>query len=677
MNASPPCTNPILRVAVPTPVRRYFDYLAPTNSNSEIGPQVGARVLVPFGTRTLQGVIVEITDHSEIKELKAALEILDVTPLFTPQLIELFIWASNYYHYPLGMIFAAVIPAWLRKHVDPVKQEIPATSTLRVSAGMTCSGSAGIHAANSAQQHAIDLITQNFNKFSTFLLDGVTGSGKTEVYMQLIAATIAQNKQALILVPEINLTPQTLQRFQERFNVPIALLHSQVTEKQRAMHWLQAQQGLAPIVLGTRLAAFTPLKNPGIFIIDEEHDLSFKQQERFRYSARDLLLKRAQLEQCPVVLGTATPSLESWHNVQNQRFQHVQLPERAGEAQMPSVEIIDIRHKQLDAGLSNHLLEQIKQELALNNQVLLFINRRGYAPVVMCCNCGWHQVCKRCDSNMIYHAKHNALRCHHCAAQSSVPNNCPQCQATITFVGLGTQRIEECLTQHFPQAKIARVDKDSASTKNQLQKILDQVQDQSVNILIGTQMLAKGHHFPNLTLVAIVDIDSALFSADFRATERIGQLLTQVAGRTGRSIKPGKVILQTTQPDHPVLSTLLRDGYHAFIDQIYAERKSAQLPPYSYQVLFRAETKTPQTAQKFLNTVKGLITQTQTQVTCLGPIPAPMEKRQGNYRAQLLLQAPQRKFLQAALDHAIAQIEADKSTQRIRWTVDVDPLEMY
>lgn len=662
MTASPPITK-IICVAVPSPLTRLFDYLAPPDSH----PLPGMRVVVPFGKRTVQGVIVGLSDHSEITELKTVIEILDAEPLFTPKLMELFKWASDYYHYPLGMLFAAVIPSWLRN--DRELNFTPAALQ------HNCIASDLI--LNAQQERAINQVTQAFNSFTAFLLDGVTGSGKTEVYMQLIAKTIAADKQALILVPEINLTPQTLQRFQQRFAVPIAMLHSQVPEKQRASNWLMAQQGTAPIVLGTRLAAFTPLRAPGIFIVDEEHDLSFKQQDRFRYSARDLLLKRAQLEQCPIVLGTATPSLETWHNVQTKRYQHLTLTTRAGAAEPPSVEIVDIRHKQLEAGISSYLLEQLKNQLQQGRQVLLFINRRGYAPVVMCLNCGWQQHCKQCDSNMIYHATDSKMRCHHCGVQRAIPVECPKCQSELKFVGLGTQRLEEFLAHTLPTAKIMRVDKDTVSTKNKMQKMFDQLHNGEANILIGTQMLAKGHHFPNIGLVAILDIDSALFSADFRAMERLGQLLIQVAGRSGRGSIQGKVILQTTQPEHPMLSTLLYSGYHAFLDIVHKERQHACLPPFSAQVLLRAETKTTAKAQNFLQKIKELIAQQASPVTCLGPIPAPMAKRQGYYRAQLLLQAPQRAQLQALLHKIIPAVTGNKINQQVRWTVDVDPQEMY
>jgi primosomal protein N' (replication factor Y) len=669
MIPSPLSTNPqqILRVAVPSPLRRLFDYIFPDEIKHI--PYPGARVLVPFGKRTISGIIVEVTNHSSIPEakLKPILQLIDNEPLFPNELMQLFSWASNYYQYPIGMLFDAALPAWLRKQKTI---DLPTLETNIASHNKKL-------ALTSAQQNAIDKISQHFGTFKTFLLDGVTGSGKTEVYMQLIDKMLAQNLQTLILVPEINLTPQTLQHFKNRFNVPIAVLHSQVNEKNRAIAWMQAKHGNALIILGTRLSAFTPVKNLGLIIIDEEHDLSFKQQDHFRYSARDLLLKRAQLSNCPIVLGTATPCIETWHNATTGKFEHLILPERAGNAQMPVIEIVDIRHKQLDAGLSNALLTQIREHIEQNNQVLLFLNRRGYAPVLMCYKCGWHQICKRCDTNMILHTHNSTLRCHHCEAQHKIPNVCPNCNdIAINTVGVGTQRIEECLQQYFPNANIARVDRDSAHTKKQLQTILDDIHAGTTNILIGTQMLAKGHHFPNLSLVAIVDIDGALFSADFRATERIGQLITQVAGRAGRGDRIGKVILQTTHPDNPLLQTLLYEGYHAFLKQLIKERQVTNLPPYSYHVLLRAETKKPNLASDFLGSIKNLLGNQQS-INCLGPIPAPMEKRQGFYRAQLLLQADNRKILQQKLQTIIPELEKNKLSRNIRWSVDVDPVDMF
>lgn len=676
MKTSPQCTKEqlVVRVAIPSPLRRLFDYLLPDTSVDHL-PVIGARVEVPFGRQTLIGVITEITKHSElpISQLKPIYKILDPHALFPDKLRELLTWASSYYQYPIGLLFDSVLPGWIRKNkaldINSKSKRVAKNNISQLEKALDL---------NPDQLQAVNNIASSFGSFKAFLLDGVTGSGKTEVYMQLISLALEQDKQALILIPEINLTPQTLQRFEQRFAVPIAVLNSQISEKKRATAWLEARDGTARIVIGTRLAAFTPLKNPGLFIIDEEHDLSFKQQDHFRYSARDLLLKRAQLEECPIVLGTATPALETWHNAITGKYSHLELPVRAGVAQKPIIEIVDIRHRQLDSGLSNHLLAQIQAHLDNKSQVLLFLNRRGYAPVLICFKCGWHQTCKRCDSNMIMHLQSNELRCHHCGANSRIPNHCQKCNdSAISPIGLGTQRIEECLAKHFPQASISRVDRDTVQTKKQLEAVFDQVHEGNTDILIGTQMLAKGHHFPNLSLVAIVDIDSALFSADFRSTERVGQLITQVAGRSGRGTKLGKVILQTTQPEHPMLITLINNGYHAFLNYLMQERHQTKLPPYSYQILIRAESKKPQIANEFLHLVREHVQSQSKIISCLGPIPAPMEKRQGFYRAQLLLQADSRKILQEVMQRIMPSVDALKQARGTRWSVDVDPLDMY
>lgn len=657
----------ILRVAVPSPVKNLFDYLIPTTVS--YAPCSGARVLVPFGKRNLTGIIIEVVDHSTLPahQLKAAFDILDPEPIFAKELIELFIWASNYYQYPLGMLFDAALPAWLRKLKSIDFIALPAAAKNILPRPQL----------NQHQHAAVDAVKQSFHNFQAFLLDGITGSGKTEVYMQLIEHALKMQLQTLILVPEINLTPQTLQKFEQRFHVPIAVLHSQISEKARAQAWVSAQQGIAPIILGTRLAAFTPLKNPGLFIIDEEHDLSFKQNDHCRYSARDLLLKRAQLSACPILLGSATPALESWHNARNGKYKHLRLPERAGDACTPQIEIVDTRHKKLSSGLSHALITQITEHLDKNNQVLLFLNRRGYAPVLICYECGWHQVCNRCDSKMIIHQNINKMRCHHCEAQHAIPQQCPGCgHANISALGIGTQRIEESLQDFFPQANIARVDRDSVRTKKQWAEVLTAIHNGTTNILIGTQMLAKGHHFPNISLVAILDIDAALFSADFRAMERIGQIITQVAGRAGRGTTAGKVILQTTHPEHDLLQTVIYDGYHAFLQKILHERQSSSLPPYTYQILIRAEAKKPNMAINFLQIIKQALSNNP-NIIRQGPIPAVMEKRQGFFRAQLLLQANSRTILQHGLQSAMPTITANELARQVRWSVDVDPVDMF
>lgn len=685
MKETPQLTTNLIyvKVALFAPIRKYFDYSVIVESDCfPPGIQPGVRVEVPFGKRTLIGFIVAIvnTTNVPLQQLKAITKIIDKEPLFPAVLQELLFWASQYYQTPLGMVYEAALTATLRKG-KIIEDDIKKVSASQNDPPISEYGY--FHekqiSLNSAQQIAINTITESLDKFQTFLLDGVTGSGKTEVYIQVIAKVLQQKKQVLILVPEINLTPQTLKQFSQRFAVPVLAFHSQVSDKQRTTIWLQAKLGLPSIIIGTRSATFLPLTNPGLFILDEEHDQSFKQQEGFRYSARDLLIKRAQLENCPIVLGSATPALETLWNAKLKRYIHLQLPERAGLASQPSIEILDIRHKKLKQGLSLPLLHQIDQHLKNNGQVLLFLNRRGYAPVLMCNNCNFVLGCKCCDARMILHFHPQPkLICHHCQTINSIPHNCPACNSkNLVPIGLGTEKLEHILQAKFPAAKIIRVDRDATRKKHAMHDIIEQIIAGKANILIGTQMLAKGHHFPNLSLVVILDIDGALFSSDFRTLERMGQLITQVAGRAGRAELPGHVILQTQHPDHPLLTTLLYQGYHALSDILLEERKQSMLPPFGYQILFKAASKNPTNAIKFLTWVKEQTIYTNQVVKVLGPIPAPIEKKASYFRAQLLLQSNNRKHLHKASELIIAKIDEYKNLRKIRWSVDVDPLDFY
>ncbi len=528
------------------------------------------------------------------------------------------------------------------------------------------------------QQQALKQIIAS-SGFHPFLLEGITGSGKTEVYLQAIAHYLAQGKQALILVPEIGLTPQTIARFERRFSQPIVALHSGLSDTDRLEAWTQAKTGAAAIVIGTRSAIFIPLKHPGIIIIDEEHDASFKQQSGFRYSARDLAMVRGRLEDIPVVLGTATPSLETLHNAKAGRFSWLNLPERAGSALHPSFQVIDLRNQYLEEGLSIQLLKAITQHIAQGNQVLLFLNRRGYAPVLLCHHCGWAAQCRRCDARLTLHQNPQRLVCHHCTTTYAVPQSCGQCHNTQLFgIGLGTERLEQALKRHFPTTPVLRIDRDTIRNKGAMQNMLASIHQGGGQILIGTQMLAKGHHFPNVTLVGIIDIDGGLYSSDFRASERMGQVIMQVAGRAGRENKPGQVLLQTHHPDHPLLQALLQQGFSPFADLLLQERNSAAWPPFSYLALLRAESKQNKPPLHFLNEVRRLTRQANnSSVKLLGPIPAPMERKAGHYRALLLLQAASRPALQHWLELYLPQLEALKLGRQVRWSLDVDPLEMF
>jgi primosomal protein N' (replication factor Y) len=649
---------PILRIALPVPLRKVFDYL-PINA---VPIAIGARVLVPFGNRRLVGILIETADHSNVpaNKLKSIINVLDKTSIFTEHTLSLCLWASQYYHHPIGEVFAAAMPALLRQGKTLIINDefLPKNITPKLT-------------LNSEQQLALDKINQA-QGFYPFLLEGITGSGKTEVYLQAIDKLMQQGKQALVLVPEISLTPQTVSRFTARFNVPIAVLHSNLNDKERAKAWYQAQQGIARIVIGTRSAVFTPMPQLKLIIVDEEHDLSFKQQDGFRYSARDLALKRAQLEKCPIVLGTATPSFESLHNMQVGRYQHIMLNIRAGGAQLPTFDIIDIRKQKLKQGLSFSLLQKMQYHLDKGQQVLLFLNRRGFSPTLICHDCGWVAECTQCDARLTYHKKKNILHCHHCEQQTRVPNQCLSCGSTdLLPLGQGTQRIEALLQEHFPQYKTVRIDRDSTRGKNKLHQLLDEVQNDQHQILVGTQMLAKGHHFPRVTLVAILDADQGLLSADFRALERLGQLIMQVAGRAGRASLPGTVAIQTHHPQHPLLLQLINQGYHAFATDALSERAIAGLPPYCFMALVRAESMIENDPIIFLQQARELITEKE-GVMILGPIPAPMQRKQGHYRAHLLLQARSRASLQQLIAQWVTQLDSF-SLKGVRWSLDIDP----
>ncbi|MGZ4953686.1 MAG: primosomal protein N' [Methylobacter sp.] len=532
---------------------------------------------------------------------------------------------------------------------------------------------------NPPQQAAITAVCDSLGQFGVFLLEGVTGSGKTEVYMQIIHSVLERGQQVLVLLPEISLTPQLEERFRQRFTVSIAISHSKLTDRQRACAWLKMQRGECSILLGTRSALFTPLKNPGLIILDEEHDASFKQQEGFRFSARDIAVVRGKLLNIPVLLGSATPALETLHNVDNKRYRLLHLPERAGNATAPVLQLLDIRNKRMQEGLSEALIAEIHKTLAKNEQVLLFLNRRGFAPTLICHGCGWVARCRRCDANLVIHHDEGILRCHHCGHEQRLIRDCPACKASeLTPLGLGTERVEKVLAELFADKTIVRLDRDSTQRKGSLEDYLEQINQGTVDIILGTQMLAKGHHFPNVTLVAILDVDSGLFSIDFHAPEKMAQMIVQVSGRAGRAEKPGRVIMQTRQPDHPLLTTLIREGYSSFAKTALAERKEASLPPFSYQALLRAQATDADMPKMFLHAVVELAqehSKGHTQV--LGPVAAPMARRAGLYRYQLLFQSDRRPELHALLDVLMPKIEKLKQAKKVRWSLDVDPVDLY
>jgi primosomal protein N' (replication factor Y) len=513
--------------------------------------------------------------------------------------------------------------------------------------------------------------------FTCFLLDGVTGSGKTEVYLRLIARTLDAGRQVLVLVPEIGLTPQLRERFAERVSAAMVVSHSGLSDTDRERAWQAAASGVARLLLGTRSAVFTPLPDLGLVIVDEEHDLSLKQQEGFRYSARDLAVRRAQQAGCPVVLGSATPSLETLHNARTGRYRHLQLPERAGRAVDPEIPVADLRAQPLDTGLSHALLTRMEREIDAGNQVLLFLNRRGFSPVLTCHDCGWVSDCSRCDARMTLHRGRALLVCHHCGLEHGQPVQCPYCESPdLRPLGQGTERVEDTLRQRFPGIPLARIDRDSTRRRGELERLLAAAARGEQRILLGTQMLAKGHHLPGVTLVGILDLDHGLYGSDFRATERMAQLLVQVAGRAGRAERRGTVMLQTRHPQHPMLTLLLREGYGAFATAALQERLEANLPPFSHQAMLRADSPREQAALDFLaqalETARPLA---PPEVEFWGPAPAQMERRAGRVRAQLLLQAPARGVLQSVLAALLPALRALKPPRDLRWSIDVDPQE--
>jgi primosomal protein N' (replication factor Y) len=728
--------NLILKIAVPSPLYRSFDYLQPVDTDAT-ALQPGVRLRIPFGRRTVIGILLSISDTSAIDRgrLKRAQQLLDETPVISGDVFAMVQWASHYYQHPIGEAFSAALPALLRRgqpvtaaepsawrltaagrrvdtttlsraprqasvlnalhhHPDGIlRSAIDATaSILRALADKgwieTCTLSephaagkpaAPAHTLNPAQQQSVDAMVAHIDSFKPFLLAGVTGSGKTEVYLKLIETTLARGQQALVLVPEIGLTPQLLTRFRQRFSVPLALLHSGLSEHERLTAWQHARSGAAPIIIGTRSAIFTPLARPGLIVVDEEHDASLKQQDGFRYSARDLAVWRARQLDIPVVLGSATPSLESLHNVEQGRYQQRDLPERTGMAQQPSFHVLDVRKLTLQDGLSIPLLDRIGQHLDAGAQVLLFLNRRGYAPTLMCYDCDWIAECRHCDARMTWHQRDKRLHCHHCGSQRPVDRICPECQGSeLHPQGQGTERVEQALEAHFPDIKRLRIDRDTTRRKGELDRLLEQARCGEGRLLLGTQMLAKGHHFPNVSLVGILDADHGLFSTDFRASERMAQLIVQVAGRAGRHERPGEVIIQTCHPEHPLLQLLVRQGYPAFAQAALAERKAAHMPPATGMALLRAEAPAVDTAMSFLAHVAARIsTAANPAVETWGPVPATMERRAGRYRAQLVLQSDQRGELQRLLGNVVRQLETEKTARRVRWSVDVDPVDTF
>jgi primosomal protein N' (replication factor Y) len=723
----------IVRVALDVPLSTLFDYLF----SSDLRIEVGQRVLVPFGRKHVVGIVMELTESSDLapERVKSIAQVLDDVSPLPDELLTLLRFCSDYYHYPLGLTVMSALPARLRGEAPVIiKKELNYTLTdlgrtldsalipkrrviqhhifkaLRNGAlsgiqirALSASASANlkamidagwvescetpaviaaehtfnnVHTPTAAQQQAIDAVKQKPG-YSCFLLHGITGSGKTEVYVHLMHQTLQRGEQILLLVPEINLTPQLENYFRSRFpDTELISLHSGLGNSERMNKWLRAESGQARIVLGTRLAVFTPLPKLGLVLVDEEHDSSFKQQDGLRYSARDVAIFRANHRGVPIVLGSATPSLESYYNAQSGRYQLLKLNQRAAaQAQLPQVRCLNTSKLVMKDGLSPVMLSALGERLLHKEQSLIFINRRGYAPVLMCTACGWLSGCPNCAGKLVLHLKDRRLRCHHCGHQERVPHACPGCgNADLQPVGIGTQRVEEALRVYFPEARILRVDTDSTRKKGSWLAMRKLIQEDEVDILVGTQILAKGHDFPNLTLVGVLNPDGGLYSADFRASEKLFAQLAQVAGRAGRADKPGEVLIQTGFPDHPLFRALRAHDYDTWAQTLLVEREQAGFPPFVFQVLLRAEGKQEGELYALLKQAREAAIALSLPVEIYSVVPSMMAKRANHSRAQLLVQSTTRKSLQNFLREWRPLLDK-LLAQKLRWSLDIDPIE--
>ncbi|WP_375751703.1 primosomal protein N' [Vibrio sp. HN007] len=731
----------IAQVALPVPLDKRFDYTIQPHQFPVIGGRV--KVPFGPANRYQIGIVTAMVHQSEFSEsqLKPITEVLDAEPVWPQKLYDLLNWASQYYQYPLGDTLSNALPSALRKGkaaelASTIEWQLTEAGKNKLMAGISSNAVKQAQAMQLLQsgpmtqqqmkdegvsstflkslaekdwvvslerklvaerwpeeietdqnkpklnsEQAIAIATVNSNsEFGCYLLEGVTGSGKTEVYLNLIKPVLEKGRQALVLVPEIGLTPQTINRFKKRFNVPVTVIHSGLNDTERLNAWLSARDKHAGVVIGTRSALFTPFTNLGIILVDEEHDASYKQQDSLRYHARDVAIMRAHKENIPIVLGSATPSLETLYNALSGKYHHLILSQRAGSAVPATNKVLDVKGLYLESGLSSPLIAEMRRHLDEGNQVLLFLNRRGFSPALMCHECGWIAECQRCDAYYTYHQNSNEIRCHHCGSQKPVIHNCHECGShQLVTVGVGTEQLEMQLSILFPEYKTLRIDRDSTRRKGSLESALESIRRNEYQILIGTQMLAKGHHFPNVTLVSLLDIDGSLYSSDFRASERLAQLFVQVAGRAGRASKPGEVILQTHHPEHPLLQALLNKDYGHFAQTALQERRQATLPPFSFLTLFRAEANKGEFVEDFLRQVKfTLESHPLFDDLCmiLGPTPAPLAKKAGKSRWQLILQAPNRTTMQKLLYSAKPVISLLPSAKKVRWSMDIEPQDL-
>lgn len=720
------------KVSVLNTYHDYFDYTA-----SDAEPSIGARVWVPFRGSVRLGVVVGSgkPDNPAIS-LKAIQEIIDTQPLLSSELLALCRWVAHYYQSPLSEVIRLAIPhryrrgeigqlpqcEWyelamsaecahqlvpnkaFKQHqlIDFLSTQHQALSKKMISqAGFKPSLLKALQNAqviktslgfdtrhllkkttsdsplllNEEQTHAVDTMRKKLNEYHCFLLYGITGSGKTEVYLQLIATVLQQQQQVLVIVPEIGLTPQLLARFSARFSETIVVIHSHLNETERQIAWQLAAENQAKLIIGTRAAVFAPLPYLGLIVIDEEHDLSLKQMDGVRYSARDTALMRAYQRNVPIVLGSATPSLESLYNCRLQKYSLLRLNNKALTSALLHYQILDIRNQIMPEGLAQTTLDLIDKHLKKNQQVLVFINRRGFSPVLLCHSCGWMADCRDCDSHLTWHRRLNQLICHHCGLIEKTITRCVRCSSTdLVPVGSGTQRIYDYLSHYFPSTPMIRIDRDEVQKKEAFEQCLAQINSGEVQLIVGTQMLTKGHHFPRLTLVVVLEADQGLFNQDFRGLERFGQLLTQVAGRAGRAELPGEILIQTHVPQHLELNQLIQQGYDAFADSLLTMRQQAALPPYQCLALIRAQGKNQQTPLIFLQTIKQTLS--KQGLLCLGPAPAPLARKATLYRLQLLVKASSRQVLQSLLQETRHWVVSHKLNQGIQWSIDVDPQDL-
>jgi len=729
--------TPVIRVAVPLPIREGLDYLWP---GPDPAPAPGCRVLVPVARTTHTGIVLEHLAGSPVAldKLKAATDALDAEPVIGAELLAALLWCASYYHYPVGEVISAAIPALLRRgrpaepapeihwqltapgrqtdttalarrarrqaalleHISVIGR---AAESVLLEADYTRAQLASLeekgwlervevlsiarpapeeHASGPVptltddQRNVLRAIAEVKPGYHAFLLHGITGSGKTEVYMRLIAEQMQAARQSLLLVPEISLTPQLVGRLEQRFGARLAVMHSALTDNERLDAWRRCRSGDAGLIVGTRSAVFAPLKSPGLVIVDEEHDSSYKQAEGFRYSARDLAVLRAKRLHVPIVLGSATPSLESVHNAEQGRYSLLRMPRRIGTAGAPAVRVIDLNRHAVRNGISTPMLSAIEQHLGSGNQVMLFLNRRGFAPVLFCSQCSTAEDCQRCDSRMTIHSASGRLRCHHCGAERALKWACANCGAERIAVGAGTQRVTEELRSLYPNVGIGRLDRDATSKRGSLASVLADLEQGKTQILVGTQMLAKGHDFPNITLVGVLNADQGLFGTDFRSNERLAQTIIQVAGRAGRADRPGEVLIQSHFPSHPLFDCLLAQDYAQFAADALAERRAADWPPFSHLIVWRANSPQRQVAFDFLRRLAAAARALATDVGVHGPAPSGMERRGGRYRAQVLLQCARRGPLHAVVDELLAQVRGWPEARKVRWAVDVDPAEL-